>query len=1397
MGGYNCSIIISMEFMAVLLLLLSFKGLLLISSGVEIYMKPTLDTKCPEPCHTLSHYISSHLSYVPNLTINFLPGIFTLKTNASLLFEYADSIALIGSEQYTVANLTNEGHQYHLPASEIECIGTTGIVFCAGNNIVIKHLRMRNCYIALRFMNTTNVHLFHVLIENSSGFGIHGRQMMGNTSIVDSAFVQNTRNARFEYLHFGNETELCPVPQSPSIVTSRLEIEGSYFLEGNPDVQYADAGGLTISIQEYPLSINVHVTDTIFFQNRGREGANMVVYVQGRAKLFQKNAVMVKNCSFVKGSAHGGGGIALVANEHLCDNVSLLQPGTFLHVHSSSFQLNQATVNITNCRSRFCGSGGAVFILLFSCRPAEVIINNCSFLQNTADISGAGIEIEEKTYSKVVNMISIYHTVFVGGSAGDTGSGMRYFIEIVSLQTEDGSLSYHSPTNFRLFETNFSENTAGVRGGALVIEFQGTSSSSNQIFRTIEIMNCDIANNTVMSNTSAARGVMIVSRYSLFTHKVLLANVSIHDHRDVRITNRTAITSVIAVLNMNAVQFINCSFYNNNLTALMALASRLTFHGNNTFVNNRGALGGALALYESSMYLDNNTLLVFKDNKARFRGGGILVANKVSSLIPYSCFFQIITAATYSYLSQFNIRIVMENNTAPYGSALYGGLVDFCLLTSILVDDKRVEYQGGEIFDTIFQIKPSKANDPSVISSAALDVCFCENDRAQCNVHTKKVTVYPGGILNTSAITVGQRNGTTPGGISTTGPSYESHPVNLRAYILVSPMLYTKCSHVVQQIFTQANAMKVRFTVRKSMSQAPGVLLSVSLLDCPPGFILTPNGSCDCVPALKHYRITCNIDDQTVHRIAPLWIGYQPPAELDAQNITAQEYNSSEVDGTIVHKHCPLDYCKIEDVDMWLNDTDQQCAHHHSGVLCGGCKPGFSIAFGSSRCLTCTSSHLALVLVFAGAGVALVALLMLCDLTVSEGTLNGLVFYANVVQANSSTFFPNTRNQILSVFIAWFNLDLGIETCFYDGMDMYAKAWLQFVFPLYIWFLVIAIIVSSNYSITAAKLAGRNAPKVLSTLLLLSDARILRAVITTFSYTTLSVPSDYHETLVWLYDGNINYLSGKHIPLFTVGLIFTVLFLIPYTLVVCFIQHLQRHSGSWPLRWVQRTKPLLDAYTGPYKDKYRFWTGLLLLVRVVLFLATAVNTLGDPSPNLLLVNVTANSLLALELIFRGIHKKWPLDILEASYLLNLSILSAATLYIRSAGGNQVAITSTSTGIALATFVGILIYHTYNSITTSTYWRRLVAHLKRHLKIQNTMSRELEPLATETGSTSGDSDSEGARMEPHARVQPLRLTFDTNNEPVLVAASGDHARVQRQTIDQDEECILVVEDNAGD
>jgi len=143
-------------------------------------------------------------------------------------------------------------------------------------------------------------------------------------------------------------------------------------------------------------------------------------------------------------------------------------------------------------------------------------------------------------------------------------------------------------------------------------------------------------------------------------------------------------------------------------------------------------------------------------------------------------------------------------------------------------------------------------------------------------------------------------------------------------------------------------------------------------------------------------------------------------------------------------------------------------------------------------------SYISLLIPFAMAGIVLVVFLLALKLTVSVGTINGLIFYANIVAVNQAIFFPSGDNNILTVFIAWVNLDLGIETCFYDGMDAYARTWLQFVFPFYLWLLTALIILASHCSLRLSKYLGTNPVSVLATLFLLSYAKLLRTIISAF-----------------------------------------------------------------------------------------------------------------------------------------------------------------------------------------------------------------------------------------------------------------------------------------------------------
>ena len=274
-------------------------------------------------------------------------------------------------------------------------------------------------------------------------------------------------------------------------------------------------------------------------------------------------------------------------------------------------------------------------------------------------------------------------------------------------------------------------------------------------------------------------------------------------------------------------------------------------------------------------------------------------------------------------------------------------------------------------------------------------------------------------------------------------------------------------------------------------------------------------------------------------------------------------------------------------------------------------------------------------------------------------------------------------------------------------MDAYARTWLQFVFPFYLWLLTALIIFASHCSLRLSKYFGTNPVSVLATLFLLSYAKLLRTIISAFRNTFLEYP-DGSQVSVWLLDGNIRYLTAKHIPLFLAALATLLFLFLPYTLFLLLGQWMLSWSDKKVLSWVSKptVKTLLDTYYGPYQDKHRYWTGLLLLLRGVMFVIFAFNILGDPSVNLLCITTASLGITMVTRMTGQIYKKLWLDVLEASFILNLGILAAATYHVRLAGGSQGALSYLSVSIALVTFFGILLYHIYLQAHSATFWKRL-------------------------------------------------------------------------------------------
>ena len=463
--------------------------------------------------------------------------------------------------------------------------------------------------------------------------------------------------------------------------------------------------------------------------------------------------------------------------------------------------------------------------------------------------------------------------------------------------------------------------------------------------------------------------------------------------------------------------------------------------------------------------------------------------------------------------------------------------------------------------------------------------------------------------------------------------------------------------------------------------------LIITTLYCPQGFVLQQS-ECGCHPMLRRVSVECEIDTRTFTRLGSVWIGMD-----------------SEKKGLLTHMHCPNAYCKLQQVEFELDTPDAQCASDHSGILCGGCKDGFALMLGSSRCRQCDNKYLALLLTFVAAGLLLVLLLGRVDITVASGTMNGVLFYTNVVKASRDAFISSFISKHFTIIIAWLNLDLGIEVCFSSHLDMFWKSLLQFAFPLYIWLLVAGIIVLSRYSTVAARMSGRNAVPVLATLFLLSYAKVLDTIIATFSFTSIEAEKN-GPLVVWLHDGNLKYMQGKHIALVLVSSLFAIFYIIPLTLLLLFAPALQRINHYRVVRLIQRLKPVLDAFQGPYKDKFRWWPGLMLVVRIILFIALTANTTHDPRLSVLLVALAVSTLIPVGLIwFGGVYKNRVLITLETATNFNLLIFAVWSQFNYSAYGNKAELSNhqqaaayTMISIFYALLMGVLFYHIAKKLT---------------------------------------------------------------------------------------------------
>ena len=356
------------------------------------------------------------------------------------------------------------------------------------------------------------------------------------------------------------------------------------------------------------------------------------------------------------------------------------------------------------------------------------------------------------------------------------------------------------------------------------------------------------------------------------------------------------------------------------------------------------------------------------------------------------------------------------------------------------------------------------------------------------------------------------------------------------------------------------------------------------------------------------------------------------------------------------------------------------------------------------------------------------------DLTISQGTLNGLVFFANIVKANEYLLLQEKQTNPLAVFIAWLNLDLGVETCFYNGLTAYGKTWLQFVFPLYIWSIAGLIIILAKYSDRVAKVMGNNSVPILATLFLLSYAKLFRNIITALSFTMLS--TTHGSKAVWSADGNLDYLGPEQAPLFAVA-VATLLFLwLPYTLLLFLGQWLHRCNCRLITRLMMKIKPFLDAHYGPLKGNHRYWFGALLLMRAVILLISTLIPTNRAIITVYSINVCTLVLIGFAV---GVYRSFTVAIFDAVWFVNLGLLSASYMFTTFEGYNLSIAVNCFFGLAFAQFIGLVIFKVVVIIKRS---ERLMSCLHWGQPAED----DWEPYEQAALQREMESDSEGEESE---------------------------------------------------
>eukprot|EP00731_Ephydatia_muelleri_P033811 Em0038g30a len=821
----------------------------------------------------------------------------------------------------------------------------------------------------------------------------------------------------------------------------------------------------------------ISIENILIMECTFQDSSNTTIFAES---VNNRSIIKIEYCLFINNNGYYGGGVWLNLST---GNVS---------ISNCTFQNNTATYGFAGDG----GSGGGGGVSLRG-STGDVSISHCTFQNNTAtsDLAstGGGVLLWQSTGD-----VSISHCTFQNNTATTGGGG-------------GGGVSFNSSTgDVSISHSTFQNNIATIGGGVVRLLFIDLGGGDTGI------TNCTFQNNSAIN-----AGGAVFSWVGVWSIN-LMSNMELNGKADTEPFGHLILQGVMIKDNHCSCNDYNelrggAIYFNGMKGAIQGTNGFLNLHGNITFSNNTGVNGGAISLSNNvPLYFYEGCAVEFSRNAATGFGGALYNNGDKEKVIQTTWNLNKCTICLINnclgikcdfHTNMFSITFV-DNHAQQGGHSVYATPIYNC-------NNCIMAPPNGHLFN-LFGFCPNLTsyitttpshkdiNDIQLLYFPKyVHLCGCSNPNL-CNATNQyhgKVITYPGRTVRFNVTSVDEGNYLSPSVVYTqidtngiTSPKITLGPTQKAQWI------GTVCGTMEYQIYGPQLA-SLKLLLSNYPSNTPTVV-EVTLLPCEPGFTLISNSStgvmeCNCSEFLTSFGVVCDASDGTVTRNKPNWIGV---------------YNSTH---PALASSCPMDYCNSAIDKVSLARPGDLCNGGRTGIICGSCHGNHSVVFGSSQCTICSNMWLITLVMFAVLGALLVAALFFLNFTVTQATLYGLIFYANIIQINSSIFF-HQANPSLQIIVSFINLDLGIPMCFYNGMDDADKAGLQFVFPAYLLILTLTVIVICHYCLqrspntsTSSCLyrfpitIGERAVGVLCTLIYLSYYKLLRTVIDTFTYSTV------------------------------------------------------------------------------------------------------------------------------------------------------------------------------------------------------------------------------------------------------------------------------------------------------